>query len=309
LKGRGFMSERSRESLLKAVLHFEEAVKRDPRYAAAYAGLSDCYNVMEAWSNMRPQRAWPKAIESATKALQLDESLAEAHTSMAMCLAFTKWDWNGAEKEFHRSLQLNPSYATAHHWYAYTVLNVQGRWKEAIEEMQKAIRLDPFSSIIGTNFGEILFYSGRVDEAIQQFREVLARQQDFSKANWELGTALVHKSLIDEGIAKVEKSLDLVPDYAWPKAALAYAYVAGGNRKDAERVVEELREASEERYVAATILAEAYAVLGKKDSAFEWLNRAVTDNSSSILELNSPLLDSLRTDERYQDILRKIGLN
>jgi TolB-like protein/Tfp pilus assembly protein PilF len=309
LKGRGFMNERSHENLLKAIRHFEEAVKRDPKYAAAYAGLSDCYGLMESWSNMRPQRAWPKAMESATKALELDESLAEAHTSMAMCLAFQKWDWKGAENEFRRSLQLNPSYATAHHWYAYTVLKIQRKWKDAIEEMQRAVRLDPFSSIIGTNFGEILFYSGRVDEALQQFRKVLARQADFSKASWELGTALVYKSLVDEGTAEIEKSLDLVPDYAYPKAALAYAYMAGGKREDAERVVQELREAAQERYVAATIMAEAHAVLGEKDSAFEWLNRAVNENSSSILELNSPLLDSLRTDERYQDILRKIGLN
>ncbi len=308
LKGRIHLDERTLPSFQKAIRYFEEAIKQDPRYASAHSGLADCYNLLELWGFLSPQVAGPKAMEYAVKALELDDTLAEAHASMATCLAHIKWDWEGAEREYRRALELNPSYATGHFWYAHTLLQFQRRWDEAIHEMREAERLDPFSPNIAANKARILFLAGRREEAIGQFRLAMKINPEFWFAHAEFGTALVSMSSIDEGMAEIEKAVRLSGN-DWAKAELAYAYMAGNRKTDAEGILRELKEISTQRYVAATAIASVYAVLGEKDSAFEWLNRAAQEGAWSISLLNEHTFDGLRTDPRFQKLLERIGLS
>ncbi len=306
LKGRIHLDERTLQGFQKGIRYFEEAIKQDPLYASAYSGLADCYNLLEMYGFLSPQVAGPKAMEYAVKALEMDDTLAEAHTSMAMCLAFMKWDWEGAEREYRRALELNPSYATGHLWYAYTLLQLQRRWDEAIREMKEAENLDPFSPIIAVTKAWILFLAGR-DKAIEESRLALRMSPEFWIAHARFGIALVSTSSIDEGIAEIEKALKLSGHDA-ARVLMAYAYMAGNRRTDAESVLRELKEITSQRYVASTYIAMVYAVLGEKDSAFEWLNRAVQEGTRTISLLNEHTFDGLRTDPRFQKILERIGL-
>ncbi len=307
LKGRIHLDERTLQGFQKAIRYFEEAIKRDPRYASAYSGLADCYNLLEMWGFWSPQVAGPKAMEYAVKALEMDDTLAEAHTSMALCLAHMKWDWKGAEREYRRALDLNPSYANGHLWYAHTVLQPQRRWDEAIREMREAGELDPFSPIIATTRARILFLAGRREEAVGQFRLALKMDPEFWFAHAEFGAALVSMSSTNEGMAEIEKAVKL-SGHEWAKAELAYAYMAGKRRTDAESILRELKEISSQRYVAGTVIAMVHGVLGEKDAAFEWLNKAVQEGTSSISLLSGPMFDGLRTDPRFQKVLERIGL-
>ena len=224
LKGRNYVSERTRQGFERAMKYFEEALKRDPNYASAYAGLSDCYHLMENWGFMHPNIAWPKSKGYASKALSIDDALAEAHTSMAMALAISDWNWTGAEKEYMKALSLNPSYVTAHHWYAVHLLVAQKRWDEAIRQMNEARNLDPFSAVIAANLGRVLFVSGREGEGMKEYRTALEIDSNFAYAHLLMGVALVRNSLITEGTREIEGAITLSPGFIAAKAGLAYAY-------------------------------------------------------------------------------------
>ncbi len=309
LKGRNYVNERTQQGFQKAIRYFDEAIKRDPKYASAYAGLSDCYHLLENWGFLQPQVAWPKAMEYAVKAVEMDDALAEGHTSLAISLAYMNWDWKGSEREYRRALDLNPSYATAHYWYAWHLLQIEKRWDEAIKEIEEAEKLDPFSSIIATNAGRILFLAGRHEKGIRQFRLVLEMNPEFAYAHSSLGTALVSTSSIEEGTAEIEKALDISPENIWTRADLVYAYMAAGRKTEAERVLRQLNEISNEKYVPDTLIAEIHALLGEKDRAFEWLDRAAEDHNSSLPEyVNEPVFDDLRADPRFHNLLQRIGL-
>ncbi len=309
LKGRLYVNERTQEGFNKAIRYFEEAIKRDPRYASPYAGLSDCYHLLENWGFLRPQVAWEKAMEYATKAIEIDDTLSEAHTSMAISLAYRNLDWKGSEKEYRRALDLNTSNATAHHWYAIHLLAPLRRWDEAIKEIGEATKLDPFSSVIGANAGRILFLAGRHPEGIKQFQLVLEMNPEFAYAHSALGTALISMSSVDEGTAEIEKAWNLSPENIWSRAELAYAYVAAHRKTTVERILQELKEISKERYVPGTVISAVYAILDEKDRAFEWLEKAVEDRTSTLPEnMNEPMFDSIRTDPRFHSLLQRIGL-
>jgi len=309
LKGRKQLNERTERGFHDAIHYFEEAIRLDPKYAAAYAGLADCYNLLENWSLMSPQIAFPKALEYANKALELDDGLADAHASMGMCLANMKRDWKGAEREYQRALHLNPSYALGHHWYAFTLLQLQRRWDEAVREITDAAKLDPFSQIIALNKAKILFWAGRRDEAMVQFRLAVEMNPEFGFARSELGAFLVYMNHIDEGTAEIEKALKLSPDNIWAKPRLALAYGMAGRKAEAESILREAKEASSHTYVPGTVLATIYTVLGEKDLAFESLDRAVREGSSTIVILSDQVFDGLRTDPRFHQILDRIGLS
>jgi len=308
LKGRNFVNDRGREAFLKAKSYFEGAIKRDPNYASAYAGLSDCYHLMENWGFLEPKAAWSKASEYATKALELDDTLAEAHASMAMALSVQDWDWDGSEKEYKRALDLNPSYATAHHWYAVHLLQAQKKWQENLRQMQEAARLDPYSGVIGTNLGWALFLAGRREEGIKRLRSVLDTSPDFAYAHFSLGETLVSAGSVEEGTSEIRKALDL-SQMAEPKAMMVYACIAAGKRKDAEKAFEELVEISKEKYVPDTWFAVAYGALGDKVQAIKRFERAIRNHNSSVAEnVNKPYFDSLRTETGFHDLLNEIGL-
>jgi TolB-like protein/class 3 adenylate cyclase/Tfp pilus assembly protein PilF len=314
MKGRHFVNERGtvqspKDAFYKAIDYFEQATKRDPHYAAAYAGLSDCYQLLGNWGLLQSEVAVQKGMEYAVKALELDDSLAEAHTSMAVALSNQKWDWEGAEREYKRALTLNPSYSTAHHWYAIHLLVPQRRWDEGVKEMKEAEKLDPFSSIIAANTGIALFYAGRHQEGIGQLRQVLEMDPDSAYAHVNLGTFLVSASFIEEGTAEIERALVIRPGEPQFKPSQAYAYMAAGRKPDAEKVLAELIEASNTQHVPATLFAEVYATLGLENLAFEWLRKAVEKRESTLFGVvNDPMFDRLRADPRFRDILNEIGL-
>jgi TolB-like protein/Tfp pilus assembly protein PilF len=308
LKGRNYVNDRGREAFLKAKSYFEEAIKQDPDYASAYAGLSDCYHLMENWGFLEPKAAWSKASEYATKALELDENLAEAHASMAMALGVQGWDWNGSETEYRHALDLNPSYASAHHWYAVHLLQAQKRWQENLHQMQEAARLDPFSAVIGTNLGWALFLAGRREEGMKRLRSVLETNPDFAYAHFSLGETLVSVGSVEGGTSEIRRALDL-SQMAEPKAMMVYAYAAAGKRVEAKKAFEELAKISKERYVPDTWFAVAYGALGDKIQAIERFDRAIRNHNSSVAEnVNKPYFDSLRTETGFQTLLKKIGL-
>ncbi len=308
LKGRYFWNERTLEGLNKAIRYFEEAIKHDPGYALAYAGLADCYLILENWSFLRPEEAVPKVMEYSKKALEIDDMLAEAHTSMAVVSSYF-WDWDRAEREFKRAIELNPNYATAHHWYGHGYLEAQKRYDEAIRELKEAQKLDPLSLIIATNHGDALLAARRVEEAIEQYRGILETDPNYAYARSRLGVALVASSAFEEAVAEVEKSWSLSPENVETKATLAYVYSAAGRREDAERILEEMKEIAKTRYVSAALFAEVYSALGKPDRAFEWLDRAAEARSSTlVMNLSEPQFDPLRSDPRFRALIQRLRL-
>ena len=309
LKGRQQLNDRTEKGFYDAIDHFENAVRIDPKFARAYSGLADAYLLLENWAIRSPEEVFPKAMRYVMMALELDDSLADAHTSLAYHRAHVTHDWAGGEREFQYAIRLNPSYATAHLWYGFGVLQMSGRWDEAIREIEEATKLDSFSVIIMINKARILLWSGRREEALDQFRHASRLFTDHWNTHSELGAALVSMSKVDEGMLEIEKARKLGPEGYLARVRLAYAFVAAGKRRDAERILGELREGSTQRYVPATSFAMIYAVLGEKEQAFEWLNRAVQDGSSSIVLLNDIMFDPIRTDARFHKLLENLGLS
>ena len=309
LKARNYMGVRTLQGFEKAIESLEEAVKRDPNYAYAYTGLSDCYHLLENWGYIHPTVAWPKSKEYASRALTIDDSLPEAHTSMAMALAILDWNWSAAEDEYRRALALNPNYVTAHHWYATHFLVAQGRLEQAIGEMEKAHELDPFSPVIATNLGRVLFLSGRREDAKHQYRLALELNPSFAYAHVQLGMALISESSIEEGNNEIAAAASLSPDFIEAQAALANVYATSGRIAEAERILHDLKSKSNTEYVPTTWIGVVCGALGDYDQAFEWLGRAIRDHSSTFPEYYmEPIFDPLRSDPRYTALLKKMGL-
>jgi TolB-like protein/Tfp pilus assembly protein PilF len=309
LKGRNYIGERTLEGFNKALEHFEEAVKRDPNYAYAYTGLADCYHLLENWGFIHPMIAWPKSKQFASRALAIDHELAEAHTSMAMALAISDWNWDAAEDEYRLALALNPNYVTGHHWYATHFLVARGKLEEAIGEMKEAYRLDPFSPVIATNLGRVLFLADRRDDAIKQYRIALEVNPNFSYAHAKLGMALVAQSSIEDGKREIEAAVSLSPEFNEAQAALAYVYTITGRITDAEKILQNLKAKSGSQYVPSTWIGAVCGALGDFDQAFEWLNKAAKDHSSTFPEYCSePMFNRLEKDPRFGQLLKEIGL-
>jgi adenylate cyclase len=308
LKGRKHLNQRTDEGFRLATSYFEEAIRLDPKYAAAYAGLADTYFLLENWSFMSPEIAFPKAHEYAARAIGLDDGLAEGHVSMAISLANMKRDWRGAEKEFRRALELNPSYALGHYWYAFTLLLWEKRWDDALREINEAVRLDPFSQITALNKAKILFFAGRREEALVQFRQAVDIDPKNGFARAEYGLFLVYSSAVDEGIGEVERAMKDSPEIISVRLRLAVAYGLTGRKSEIEQLLREAEEASKHSFVPSTIMAMMYAVVGNKDRAFESLNRVVHEGSSTLDPISEPAFDILRTDPRFNQILEEIGL-
>jgi TolB-like protein/Tfp pilus assembly protein PilF len=309
LKGRNSVGERSLQGFKRGMEYFEEAVRRDPNYAHAYTGMSDCYHLLENWGFIHPMVAWPKSKEYAARAIALDDSLAEAHTSMAMALAIMDWDWRAAEEEYKRALALNPSYVTAHHWYATHFLVAQRRLEEAVKEMQEAHRLDPFSPVIATNLGRALFLSGRREEAKRHYSLALELNPNFAYAHVQLGMALLSESSNEEGSREIDAAVRASPDFFEAQAALATVYARSGKTDDAKRILQGLQSRSGAEYVPATWIGVVCGALGELDQAFEWLEKAANDHSSTFPEYyTEPMFDSLKDDPRFGRLLGEIGL-
>jgi TolB-like protein/Tfp pilus assembly protein PilF len=308
LKGRYYWNKRTEEGFHKAIEHFNQAIEKDPNYALAYAGLADSYILLGEFSLLPAKEAFAKAREAATKALELDDTLGEAHNALATVKADYDWDWPRAEREFRRAIELNPGYATAHQWYG-EFLSELGRHEEALAEIKQAQQLDPLSLIINAVTGETLLYAGQNDLAIEQLHKTLEIDANFAYTHHFLAVAYLRKGAFAEATPEFQRAITLSPDITSYKGALGYAYARAGQSAEARKLLNELKEQSKRRYISWYDFALIYVGLGEKDQAFACLEKAYEQRDRRLILMKVyPLLDPLRSDPRFADLLRRIGL-
>jgi TolB-like protein/DNA-binding winged helix-turn-helix (wHTH) protein/Flp pilus assembly protein TadD len=308
LKGRYFWNKRTAASLKVALAYFNQAIEEDPKYAQAYSGLADTYALLGDWQYavMTPKEALPKAKAAALKALELDDGLSEAHNSLAFCLEGFDWDFESAGKEFRRAIELNPGYATAHHWYAWH-LSLVGRNSEAIAEMRKAENLDPLSLIINADLAELLLIAHLSDESIQLSNKTIEMDPNFALAHNQLAQAYLAKHMFGEAIAEIQKAIQLSGGSPTCTANLARAYAASGKTAAAVGLLNDLKKRSASGDPHSAEIAMIYAALGNNDQAMIWLEKSYDERFNPGVLLR-PGFDQLRSDSRFQDLVRRIGL-
>ncbi len=304
-----YWNRRTEENLNKAIVHFQNAIKEDPAYALAHVGLADCYNALGIVQigALPPQEARRLAQENANKALALDPSLAEAYTALGYVKHYN-WNWTEAEQDFKRAIDLNPSYANAHNFYASFLMS-RGRVDESIAESSKARELDPFSLSISAQRGFLLENARRYDEAIEQLRAVIAMDPNHYQAHWFLGHTYAANKQFDQGIAAAQKAVDLSERAPGALGMLGLAYALAGRTDEANKILNELLELNKRRYVTPAALVNLYIGLGNKDQAFFWLEKAFAEKSNYMAYLKVfPILDPLRSDSRFKDLVQRVGL-
>ncbi len=307
LKGRNAWNKRTEDGLRQGIEFFEQAINIDPNYAAAYAGLADCYNMLVVYGVSQPKDGFPKAKEAAIKALEIDESLAEAHTSLAF-IKF-RWDWDRveAEREFQQAIRDQPSYAPAHQWYSSYLVALE-RFDEAIAEAKRTQELEPFSLIASSHLGWILYLAGQNDRAIDQCTRILDLDSNFFPALRYRGLAYAQKGMYREAIDDFQKGVKLSGSPLM-LALLGQAYAASGQKAEAQRVLGELRDLQDKRYVSPYTVAAIYAGLGDKDQTFKWLEKAFEEKDIWLMNLKvDPVFSKLRSDRRFPDLLLRTGL-
>ena len=308
LKGRYFWNKRTGDDFEKAVEYFNQAIERDPNYAQAYSGLADTYALLGDWEYgvLAPREAFPRAKAAAIKALQLDDTLGEAHTSLAFCLDGFEWDLKSADGEFRRGIELNPGYATGHHWYAWH-LSLLGRNNEAIAELRKAQNLDPLSLIIKADLAELLLIAHFTEESIRQSRKTIEMDVNFPLAHNQLALAYLQSQRYGEAISELQKAVQLSAGSPTCTANLARAYAVSGRRAEAVQLLGDLKK-PRGSYSNAAEIAVVYAALGDKDQAMAWLDKGYEERFNPGVLLR-PGFDPLRSDARFQDLERRVGLS
>ncbi len=307
LRGRYFWNKRSEEGLKKGIEHFQQAIEEDPGYAAAYAGMSDCYTILVVRYGLASEEGIPKAKAAAMKSLEIDETLAEAHTSLAHALLHN-WEWDKAEREFKRAVELNPNDANAHNFYA-EYLRAMGRGEQALKVTKRAQELDPLSLNHSTNVANELYFERRYDQAIEQCQKTLEMDRNFFLAHYRLGQAYEQKGMFAEAIAATQRAVELSPDNIEMLAALGRVLAVAGRREEARRIVVQLEAGMEHRHSWHFDLALIYAGLGEADQAFECLEKGYAWHDGMMIHVNvEPGFDSLRSDPRFQDLGRRMGL-
>lgn len=308
LTGRYEWNKRTEVGLRKAIEHFELALKRDPAFGLAYTGLADSYAALALFEILSPEQAFPRAKAAAEKALQIDEKLAEAHTSLGLVKFQYDRDWSGSESEFRRAIELNPSYAPAHQFFA-DYLKAMGRFSEAVAEMKRAQELDPLSMSINTGLGHVLYLSRQYDQAIEQYRRALELDPSFVQAHLWFGRPYLQKGMYDEAIAEVLQAVKLSGESTISLAVLGHAYASAGRRAEVDRILSKLKERASKQYVPSYWIALIYTGLGAKDEAFEWLERAFRERSSWMAWIKvEPRFDVLRSDPRFVSLLKRMRL-
>jgi TolB-like protein/Flp pilus assembly protein TadD len=310
LMGRFYWNKRTLEGLKKGVEYFQQAIDKDPNYALAYTGLADSYALLGSveYSALPPSEAMPKARAAAIKALEVDDTLAEAHASVAYVHIFD-WHWHEAERAYRRAIELNPNYATAHHWYAM-YLGAMGRFDEALEQIELARELDPLSLPINAGVGWYFFLTRQYHRAIEEYRKTLEMDPNFYMAHFLLGLAHAQESGFEEAIAQYQKAETLSNGHPLMTAAPGHAYAALGQRDEAQGVLDQLAQLSKRRYVSPYYIAAIYTALDEKERAFEWLQTACDNRSEGLVWLKvDPLFDNLRADARFADLLHMVGLD
>jgi TolB-like protein/Flp pilus assembly protein TadD/class 3 adenylate cyclase len=307
LRGRYFVGKRGAESLKKAIDYFNQAIAKDPNYALAYAGLSDCFDLLPQWSAASRAEYVPKAKAAAIKALQIDDSLAEAHTALAAALFSNDLNLRESKREFERAIELDPNYAFAHYVFGYTVLPALGEFDRAIAELRRAVDLDPFSVIINANLGYVYIVARRYPEAIAQLRKTLELDPDFWTTHRNLGEALELSGQLEQAIAEYEKGYKFLND-DHALAYVAHAYALKGEREKALQLVRQLQELEQRGTLWAFGFALVYVGLADKNEAVNWLERSYQNKEFAKLSLIKvePMLDPLRGDPRFEKLANQI---
>ncbi|MGH9838290.1 MAG: TPR end-of-group domain-containing protein [Blastocatellia bacterium] len=307
LKGRYFWNKITEQGFLKGIEYFQQAVAVDPDYALAYVGLADSYLLLVDLGYRSSKEALPEARAAALTAIAIDESLAEAHTSLAHTRFYYDWDFAGAEQEFKRALDLNPNYATAHQWYGWYYHGI-GAHSRAVAELERAQEIDPLSLIINTTLGISFLSERQYDQAIGYFQNVIDIDPHFALAHHCLGLTYAHQARLEEAVAELRQAIRLSGSSPLTSGALGYIHAICGNKAEARRVLDELRKQSKHRYVSPYHLARIYAGLGEKDSAFAWLEQACQARSHYLVWIKTDLLlDHLRPDPRFRELIQRVG--
>lgn len=311
LLGRYYWNKRTADGLAKSGQYFQDAIKKDPNYALAYSGLSDYYAFLTLIGGpeiLRPRPAMTQSKAAALTALQLDNSLAEAHASLGHVLHNYDWDFAKAESEFKRAIELNPNYSTAHHWYAHLLMQT-GRTDESLREARRALELDPLSPFINNGLARQYYLARQYDKAIAQCQLGLEIDPTYLPARILLGLAYNQTGNSNQAISELEQARNMSPVLPMAHALLAYAYAAAGRKTDAQNELAALTQISHGRYVPSSYFAIVAIALGNRNQAFRYLQQSVQEHSEQVLYMGvEPLVDSLRGDLRFDSLLKKIGL-
>jgi TolB-like protein/Tfp pilus assembly protein PilF len=310
-KGRFYWAKRTEEGMQKSLEYFQQAIENDPNFALAYSGLADAYDLLgasDASAAMPSNIALPKAKAAALKALEIDDTLAEPHVSLAHIKYYYDRDWAGAEREYKRAIELNPKYPTAHQWYAVYLMSA-GRFDEALAETRRAQELDPLSLPINMTLGWVLLTARQNDQSVEQLRKTLEMDPGFILTHHRLGLVYEQQGKYDEAIVEFRQVLNLSAGKPLGIAALAHAYALSGKRAEAQKLLAELQELSKQRFVSPASVALIYVALGDKDQAFTWLEKAEKERDGILVRLKvDSRYDSLRSDPRFADLAKRVGL-
>ena len=309
LKGRYHWNKRTEEGIKKSIEYFEQAIIRDSKFALAYAGLADSYNLMASYGTKPLATPFLRAKATALKALSLDNKLAEAHAALAAVKLWREFDWEGAERGWRTAVVLNPSYSTAHLWLSLYLAAIE-RMDEALAEIRLALDLDPLSRVINLNLARILHFARQFDAAIKQCRKTIDMYPDYVIAHRRLGMSYGEKGMFEEAAAEFRKALALSPDDSETMSAMAYAYAAGGKTDEAREILNRLTEFAKVAYVSPYSLARVHIAVGQIDEAFEYLEQTYQERHGILTYLKvEPIFDRLRPDPRFADLLQKMGLS
>lgn len=309
LKGRFWFNKRTEEGFLKAINHFQEAIELDPGYAVAYAGLAEIYDVVGLYGMLPPMEAYEKAKAAAKTASILDNRIAEAHAALGFAKLRYDWDWKGAESEHRRAIELNSNYVTAHLWYGL-YLAAMGRFDEALAETKQARQLDPVALVTNTHLGWILYLSRRYSQAVEQLTKTLEIEPNFPLARFFLGFAYGQQGRYADAIAEFEKASEFTGGHPGALAGLAHAHALIGNRSEAQAFLIKLKDTAKQRYVSPYFIALVHVGFGEIDKAFRWLDTAYEHRSDWLVHLKiEPALDPLRSDARFANLERRVGLS
>jgi len=309
IKGRYFWNKRTAKDLRKGIEYARQAIEIDPTYAPAYVGLADCYNLLAGHGGLPPMENFPKAKAAALRALEIDETLAEAYSSLGFVQYRFDWNWSEAEENFRRAIELKPNYPTAHHWYGESLLP-QGRFEESIAEMKRALELDPLSLPINTDLAQSFFFSRRYDHCDEQIQKTLELDQNFARARIIAGMSAEQRGLYQEAVMMFRKAAELSDNNPLALSGLGHTLATAGSSVEARQILEQLLRLSERQYVSPYNLAVVYLGLGEKELVYEQLERAFQHRDVWLVWIKvSPLFDSLRSDARFAELLRHVGLS
>lgn len=309
VQARYHLEQRTELGLHKALEFFTRATEEDPRMAVAYAGLADAYNLLAHYGACAPSDTWTKAASAAAQAVTLDDASSEAHASLAHLQATQDWEWVAAEREFQRAISLNPQNAVAHLWYGVSCLASLNRLDEALQEVKLAQAIDPVSSIISRNIALIHYYQRNLDLALEQSDLTIEQNPHFAAAYWTLGLVQEQRGELDEAVAALKRSIELSPPNPRVLGALGSVLARDGRREEAQKILHQLKDLSDTRYISPFEPALINFNLGRRDEGFELLTQAFSDRCFELITIHiDPRFDSIRNDARYKTLFKKLNL-